>query len=219
MAFELFEGSEEDVPLVAEIFVAAMSKDLQWQSLMRDVKFEDWLAWQVEYFKLRWKLPDKRLFFARETATGKVVGYTILGLPGNFSKEQIDASSGVPPMPEGVNQVILKAMVALIGISKEHGYDSTKHYHRKGIAVLPEYQRRGIARMLSERLNEIVDEEGGATYVVTMPVSSQLFATQEFEIVGIRSMDMTEFGGAPSDGNNYVMLRKPHGNTNASLES
>lgn len=56
------------------------------------------------------------------------MGYTVLGLPGNFTKEQVEASSGIPPMPEGVNQVMLKGMVALIGISKKYGYDSTKHY-------------------------------------------------------------------------------------------
>ncbi|KAG4434703.1 hypothetical protein IFR05_009813 [Cadophora sp. M221] len=70
MAFEIFEGSGGDLALVAEIFVAAMLKDLQWFSLMQDVEVEDWLAWQLEYFKLRWKLPDKRLFFAKETSTG-----------------------------------------------------------------------------------------------------------------------------------------------------
>lgn len=71
MPFEIFEGSDgvEDLSLVAEIFVAGMLKDLQWKSLMEDVKLENWLSWQREYFKLRWKLPDKRLFFARDTDT------------------------------------------------------------------------------------------------------------------------------------------------------
>ncbi|KAL5328672.1 hypothetical protein ACEPPN_002174 [Leptodophora sp. 'Broadleaf-Isolate-01'] len=183
MTFEILEGSDEDLALVAEIFIAAMLKDRQWYSLMRDVKVEDWL----------------------------VVGYTVLGLPGNFTKEQVEASSGIPPMPEGVNQVMLKGMVALIGISKKYGYDSTKHYHRKGIAVLPEYQRRGIARMLSEHLNGIADAEGGEIYVVTTPVSMLLFSTQGFEIIGTESVDMTEFGGTPAEGNNYVMLRRSMG--------
>lgn len=71
MDVEIYEGSdEENLGLVSELFVAAMSKELNWSSMMRDVKVEDWLAWQLEYFKLRWKLPDKRLFFAKEVATG-----------------------------------------------------------------------------------------------------------------------------------------------------
>lgn len=70
MTFEILEGSDEDLALVAEIFIAAMLKDRQWYSLMRDVKVEDWLVWQLEYFNLRWKLPDKRLFFAKQTSTG-----------------------------------------------------------------------------------------------------------------------------------------------------
>lgn len=71
MNVEIYEGSdEENLGLVSELFVAAMSKELNWASMMRDVKVEDWLAWQLAYFKLRWKLPDKRLFFAKEVATG-----------------------------------------------------------------------------------------------------------------------------------------------------
>ncbi|KAH7412694.1 hypothetical protein BKA64DRAFT_637386 [Cadophora sp. MPI-SDFR-AT-0126] len=183
-----------------EIFVPAMSKDLQWSSLMRDAKVKDWVAWQLEYFKLRWKLPDKRLFFAKKFP---------LGSPGTWTKEQINASSGVPPMPEGVNQVLLKEMTSLIGISKKYGYDSTIHYHRKGMAVLPEYQRKGIASKLSQRLNEIVDEEGGTTYAVAVPAAMMLFKKQDFEIIGTGSMDMTKFGGTSEQGNSYVMLRKP----------
>lgn len=56
------------------------------------------------------------------------MGFTVLGLPGIFPQELIDASSGVPPMPEGVNKVLLGEMVKLIGISKKYGYDLTKHY-------------------------------------------------------------------------------------------
>ncbi|PVH86480.1 hypothetical protein DL98DRAFT_305741 [Cadophora sp. DSE1049] len=119
-------------------------------------------------------------------------------------------------MPEGVNQVLVKEMTGLIGISKKYGYDSTIHYHRKGIVVLPEYQRKGIASKLSQRLNEIVDGEGGTTYVVTVPASMMLFKTQDFEIIGTESMDMTAFGGAPEQGKNYVMLRKPQGRIAAS---
>ncbi|KAK0121681.1 hypothetical protein ONS95_009966 [Cadophora gregata] len=209
MEIEIYEGSEKDVVLMPEIFVKGMLQDVQWSALMRDVKFEDWLAWQLEYFKLRWKLPDKRLFFAREISTGKIVGYSILGLPGKWTKEQLEASSGVPPLPEGVDKALLKEMVGLIGISKNYGYDSKIHYHRKGIAVLPEYQRKGIATKLSRRLDEIVDENVGLTYVATVPASMMLFKTQGFEIIGTESMDMTKFGGTPEQGKNYVMLRKP----------
>ena len=70
MDVEIYEGSDEDLELVSQLFVTAMSEELHWSSMMRDVKVEDWLAWQLEYFKLRWKLPDKRLFLAKELATG-----------------------------------------------------------------------------------------------------------------------------------------------------
>ncbi|KAH9223313.1 hypothetical protein DL95DRAFT_128370 [Leptodontidium sp. 2 PMI_412] len=65
--------------------------------------------------------------------------------------------------------------------------------------------------MLSEHLNGIADAEGGEIYVVTTPVSMLLFSTQGFEIIGTESVDMTEFGGTPAEGNNYVMLRRSMG--------
>lgn len=77
------------------------------------------------------------------------------------------------------------------------------------MAVLPEYQRKGIASKLSQRLNEIVDEEGGTTYAVAVPAAMMLFKKQDFEIIGTGSMDMTKFGGTSEQGNSYVMLRKP----------
>ena len=79
---------------------------------------------------------------------------------------------------------------------------------RKGIVVLPEYQRRGIASKLSQRLNEIVDAEGGTTYVIAVPASMPMFKMQGFETIGTKSTDMAKFGGSSEQGMNYVMLRK-----------
>ncbi|KAG4423131.1 hypothetical protein IFR04_003768 [Cadophora malorum] len=209
-------ASENAPPSLKKLRVRyAMSEELHWSSMMRDVKVEDWLAWQLEYFKLRWKLPDKRLFLAKELATGKVVGFTVLSFPGIWTEEQVKASSGVPPLPEGINEEWMKEKAVMVGIAKKYGYDPATHYHRKGIVVLPEYQRRGIASKLSQRLNEIVDEEGGRTYVIAVPASMPMFKMQGFEIIGTESMDMAKFGGPPEQGKHYVMLRKPHSKVTA----
>ena len=156
------------------------------------------------------------------------MGFTVLSFLGIWTEEQVKASSGVPPMPEGINEEWMKELAVMVGIAKKYGYDPATHYRqsypshmnqissalhmlifktdRKGIVVLPEYQRRGIASKLSQRLNEIVDEEGGTTYVIAVP----MFKMQGFEIIGTESMDMAKFGGPPEQGNHYVMLRIPH---------
>ncbi|KAL2076000.1 hypothetical protein VTL71DRAFT_943 [Oculimacula yallundae] len=236
MSFEVFEGSIEDVPLTAALFVTTMEQDAHWARLMKDVKVDEWLAWQEDIFKLRWTLPDKRVFFAREVATKKVVGYTTLGSPGSYTQEQIDAANGAPPLPEGINLPLMKEMFSVIGMSNKHGYDPTVHYRklfplsalqhpqcvlkkqgpakliisvdRKGIVVLPEYQRRGVASLLSQHLNDIVDKEGGTTYAITTHIAMLIFKKQGFMVLGAKNVGTLKVGDAQVQ--DYVMRREPN---------
>lgn len=113
---------------------------------------------------------------------------------------QQNTTVSLPPLTKVVSSAIQKLIYRI---------------DRKGIVVLPEYQRRGIASKLSQRLNEIVDAERGTTYVIAVPASMPMFKMQGFETIGTKSTDMAKFGGSSEKGMNYVMLRKPHSKVTA----
>lgn len=67
MAFQIVEGTMENSPDMCPVYQAAMAKDDQWGPLMKNVKLEDELAWELEFFKMRWSVGDKELFLLTET--------------------------------------------------------------------------------------------------------------------------------------------------------
>lgn len=60
--------------------------------------------------------------------------------------------------------------------------------------VLPSYQRQGIGRMLTEKLNAIADADGAATYVRARPGAAGLFIQMGYETLERIDFDLADFG-------------------------
>lgn len=79
--------------------------------------------------------------------------------------------------------------------------------------VHPEYQRRGLGRMITEKCNQIADEAGVVTFVRARHTSLPLFKPEGFEVLGKIEVKYEEYGMAGMDGDSgvYAMKREPGG--------
>jgi hypothetical protein len=70
MAFELREGTLEDIPDIAAIYVAAHDGDDIWGPIMSKVQPREHLAWLTEAFQILNSGPNRRWFVIKEVMTG-----------------------------------------------------------------------------------------------------------------------------------------------------
>lgn len=75
-------------------------------------------------------------------------------------------------------------------LSTKHGFDRTKHFHRQGSMVRPEYQRQGLMRKLTARINGIADAQGAPVYVSARAAGAGSFLKEGFEVLEWVDLEM-----------------------------
>jgi ribosomal protein S18 acetylase RimI-like enzyme len=75
--------------------------------------------------------------------------------------------------------------------------------------VRPEYQRRGLGRLLTEKCNEVADAGGAATYVRAQPGAAGLFIQTGYEVLERFDFDLNDFGAEGGRTAVFVMKREP----------
>lgn len=124
----------------------------------------------------------------------KILAWAGLGIPSSTSDEQQKGSRTAYQIPPGRNKKVLEFYGRnVIPLPIKHGFDNTKHFRRhpplpylwndsltilserQNTMVLPEYQRRGLGRLLSQKCSEIADAGKAATYVRAQPGAAGLF--------------------------------------------
>lgn len=140
----------------------------------------------------------------------------------------MEAGKKHPPLPKGINEALLNEFLATLSFTGEYGYDPEKHFRksfsqsvlnyrhlmfadRQGTNVLPEYQRKGIGKMLSLRCNELADKAGAKTFVIAGPKGMQMLQKTGFEILVQNEIDMKNFDAREEDRKSWVMVREPQG--------
>lgn len=73
--------------------------------------------------------------------------------------------------------------------------------------ILPEYQKRGIATVLSMRCNDLADEMRAPTYVTAMPAAKKTLLKSGFELLQTVEVPLKEYGGPDIVVQAYVMYR------------
>jgi ribosomal protein S18 acetylase RimI-like enzyme len=75
--------------------------------------------------------------------------------------------------------------------------------------VRPEFQRRGLGRLLTEKCNEVADARGAATYVRAQPGAAGLFIQTGYEVLERIDFDLNDFGAEGGRTAIFVMRREP----------
>lgn len=79
---------------------------------------------------------------------------------------------------------------------------------RENIMVLPEYQRKGLGRLLAAKLDETVDAVGGTVYVIARYTSAPLFRSMGYKVVETFTCNFEDFGGVGQE-SFYGLKRGP----------
>lgn len=74
--------------------------------------------------------------------------------------------------------------------------------------VLPEYQRKGLGRLLTAKLHETVDAVEGTVYVIARYTSASLFQKMGYQILETFVCDFADFGGVGKE-SFYGLKREP----------
>jgi ribosomal protein S18 acetylase RimI-like enzyme len=74
--------------------------------------------------------------------------------------------------------------------------------------VLPENQRMGLGRILTDKINSIADEKGAAVYARARPNAAALFRKMGYVDVERIDVDFAKYGGEGKE-TAYVLIRQP----------
>lgn len=76
--------------------------------------------------------------------------------------------------------------------------------------VRPEYQRRGLGRLLTRKCNEVADAAGAATYVRAQPGAAGLFIQMGYEVQERFDFDLDNLGASGGETTVFIMKRLPY---------
>ena len=75
--------------------------------------------------------------------------------------------------------------------------------------VRPEFQRRGLGRLLTERCNMVADAGKAATYAKAQPEAAGLFVQMGYEILEKIEFNLGDYGAKGGKAAVFVMKREP----------
>lgn len=81
---------------------------------------------------------------------------------------------------------------------------------RAGTRVAPEYQRKGLTSMLSDRMGCIADQEGRRLFVCVRPAAIAMCEKNGYKELGRCEVDLGLYGGEGADVSK-VFVREPRG--------
>lgn len=95
-----------------------------------------------------------------------------------------------------------------MGIARANG-----EIERLGLMVLPEHQRKGLGRLLTQKVGEIADERGAPIYVEAGPDAAALFRTEGYDELQRVDIDLAEYTAEGGMAQMYIMKREPRART------
>lgn len=136
-----------------------------------------------------------------------------------------------PKRPERMHPELAEEFFGVLssGLAKEHGYEAEKDYRmldtrdpvpprvvltrpvklqgRSGTRILPSYQKRGLATLLSEYCSRISDGHGRRMFITARPAAVRMCEKTGFKEIAQHELDLTRFGGEGIDVTS-LMLRE-----------
>ncbi|KAH8648271.1 hypothetical protein BGZ60DRAFT_499633 [Tricladium varicosporioides] len=233
MAISIQAVSVADTPRLARTMMGAWYGDPHWLTLWVRLPALGDLIYASEE-RLPWNLingdKSKRYQKAIDTATGEVVGYARWVLPPILAEKGSweEAHLLVDEISSGERLDIENRFKAVTENGKIKGLDHAQLDFRNRpleeadariiqngpflvldyLAVLPAFQRRGIATMLVRSGLRIADINNLKSYVMASPAGLKMYLDQGFEIVETVSQDYSEYGGTSLDIHHF-MVRLP----------
>ena len=77
--------------------------------------------------------------------------------------------------------------------------------------VDPEYHRRGIGRILTQKTNDVADAIGAATYARARPGGAALFRKMGYEVLERMDVDLADLGVEDGGKTSTFAMRRPPG--------
>ncbi|KUJ19685.1 uncharacterized protein LY89DRAFT_779605 [Mollisia scopiformis] len=202
-----------DLPEIAETMQAALIVDPFWTGMKGTISLEEEYKFIYDNLVPRivkgteygacefWKVVDEN---------GKILGWAGFGKPIVLTEEQKKAANSTYIFPPGRNEGLCDLFQnRILPAAAKNGFDPTRDFQRQNTMVRPEYQRQGIGRMLTKKLNEIADAGGAATHVRARPGASALFVQMGYEILERIDFDLGDYGAEGGKTALFVMRRPP----------
>ncbi|KAH8807340.1 hypothetical protein F5884DRAFT_789029 [Xylogone sp. PMI_703] len=171
--------------------------------MMQEVDPSELHKFLINLYAEKIKQPEMTYYKVVDLDTGRLAGCTGLSMP--IAEPPAEKH---PPMPQGIQEKLAGQFFGvMLGRSKNFGFDPTKHCHRVGTFVHPDYQRQGVGTLLTRHCNKVADEAGFPTYVGAASTSAVLFRKEGFQEIDCLETKIEDFGGPKGVDRSYVLLR------------
>ncbi|KAG4412893.1 hypothetical protein IFR04_013967 [Cadophora malorum] len=195
--FTIHQAVPSDLDEMVDVWVQACKEDTNWRMMKGSMTEEQEYAFVKDTIRSRveigvrigafqsWKIVDED--------NGEIAGWTSASLPKTLTKEETKLITPSRQLPPEGNAAVRDFMLHEVGpLSAKNGFDRTKHFHRQGSMVRPEYQRQGLMRRLTAYIHEIADAQGEPVYVSARSAGAGSFLKQGFEVLEWVDLEMGE---------------------------
>ena len=139
-------------------------------------------------------------------ANGTIIGWTKWHFFDDLTREHKPFPSNLPP---GVNQPLMDAVFARGKELRETKMKGKQYGYVAQLIVLPEWQRKGVGKMLLEVGLQVVDQRGWECWIDASAAGMGLYKKLGWEVLQVYETDLGPFGGeAGYIDSTYAMLRK-----------
>ncbi|KAJ3102018.1 hypothetical protein HK100_004440 [Physocladia obscura] len=210
LQFDISVCTVADAQGIGRVNMSAFWDDVNWQ-LVWATKTLDYVVQQnakrlPHSLALASSRIHQRHLKVVDSATGIVVGYGRFILPEQLKNEWLDAQVPEPPAEDKDKLLELynSADWSMTHVADDVDAPVTelkhKHFRTENIvldrlAVLPEYQRRGIGKLLLSQVVEVADQFGVDISVLGKPKGTSLYSKHGFKILGTITQNLAQFGG------------------------
>jgi len=150
-------------------------------------------------------IPEMKFFKLVDEETGKIVAWSRWQFPAVLSadekkrreereKKEQEKEDGSGTWPEGAIVENCERFFGAIKAAQDKFLNSEEMYLLHLLATRPDYQKRGLGKILLQHVLDLADQEGRKAYLEGLPPGRQLYLKTGFRDLELLTFDMKALG-------------------------